>query len=575
MKLWRSHVTRLPIKPGWVTVGLLCLLLLGTGLRFYGLGDHTIGHIEMYVPGIDLPEGLADIPPRLTLARSIIDPIAGEPHPPGFYVFMFFWTKLFGASIVSLRLPAALFGIGCILLVFVLASQTEANQWVALLAAGMVALNGNQIFWSQIAKMMTMGTFLGLLATILLVWLLTARYQWWLMLSAYLGVMLAGLATTIFVWPIFATHVLWTAVNSLINRRFRRGLLRWQIFTFMLGSPLWAIAAYASRRPSYLDPDMVLPVVGQYLQFGFLFQPDSIAVFPSLVSIAFLVLLLVGILLLIVGLRETSGIALETVTVPEPTSLLMVAGALGMSAGIALFAMLSWQKDPTSFVLVLSCSVLPLLLLAADVIVSRFWSDWQIAVSGQLNRLTMLSRLSSLNTFLALLPITMLALVSLVVTPILAPRNIFMATPDLVIVLSRGVVTLTQRHRRWATVIVLLVAIHIVSIAHYSQIPRHPRHYKGLAEQWMPRIADSDLIFVVRKWYTTPIFYYLDADEYQFIARDYEQAVAHHPQARIWVLEFEGTRQPKEIPVALVGYEPIAKVEARRIRAVLYVRSSP
>ena len=155
-----------------VTLGLI--LIFGALLRVHNVEGPTLSHPEAYTPGIDLPRGLSNPNPRFSLWQTLAGTIAGEPHPPGYYIVMLGWTKWFGSSIFSLRLPSLLFGIASILLIYVLARYTE-DALTALLAAAMLAVNGFHLYWSQIARMYSMACFLGLLSTVLLVLIVKQR----------------------------------------------------------------------------------------------------------------------------------------------------------------------------------------------------------------------------------------------------------------------------------------------------------------------------------------------------------------------------------------------------------------
>ena len=53
-------------------------------------------HIEISVPGIHLPEGMAIPEARLTVRDTLVGLISyAEPHPPGYYLFMLAWTAGF------------------------------------------------------------------------------------------------------------------------------------------------------------------------------------------------------------------------------------------------------------------------------------------------------------------------------------------------------------------------------------------------------------------------------------------------------------------------------------------------
>ncbi|MEJ7712615.1 MAG: hypothetical protein WKF84_22900 [Pyrinomonadaceae bacterium] len=103
----------------WTVAVLLAMVVCaGALLRLDGLDAKTLTHPEAYVPGITLPDGISTPPPRLTLHRLLYFHFHDEPHPQGYYIFMWVWTKLFGTSLNALRLPSVLFGVGSIILIF-------------------------------------------------------------------------------------------------------------------------------------------------------------------------------------------------------------------------------------------------------------------------------------------------------------------------------------------------------------------------------------------------------------------------------------------------------------------------
>src|SRR5271165_3175799 len=137
----------------WPTLaGLLLLILLGGFLRLHHLGEPTVTHVEMYVPGIRLPHGISYPEERLTLLKVVTSTLNSDTHPPAYYMLMWAWTKCFGTSAWSIRLPSALLGTACIPLVFWLGVITRKNAagWIG---AALMAVNGHQVFWSQVARM--------------------------------------------------------------------------------------------------------------------------------------------------------------------------------------------------------------------------------------------------------------------------------------------------------------------------------------------------------------------------------------------------------------------------------------
>ncbi len=100
------------------------IIIFGALLRLHNVEHRSLDHPEVYAPGIDLPWNLSNPNPRFSLWQTLAGTIAGEPHPPGYYIVMLGWTKWFGSSIFSLRLPSLLFGIASILLIYVLAAHS-------------------------------------------------------------------------------------------------------------------------------------------------------------------------------------------------------------------------------------------------------------------------------------------------------------------------------------------------------------------------------------------------------------------------------------------------------------------
>src|SRR5271167_1399223 len=179
----------------WVTVaGLSLLVILGASLRLHNLDGKSVTHVEMYVPGIRLPHGISFPEERLTLLKVVTSGLNSDTHPPAYYILMWAWTKCFGTTAWSIRLPSALLGTACIPLVFWLGMLTRqpAAGWIA---AALVAVNGHLVFWSQIARMFTLACCLGLLATILLLQIAKQSRVSPTLQLLYAAIMLLGLCT--------------------------------------------------------------------------------------------------------------------------------------------------------------------------------------------------------------------------------------------------------------------------------------------------------------------------------------------------------------------------------------------
>jgi 4-amino-4-deoxy-L-arabinose transferase-like glycosyltransferase len=559
----------------WLTGGLLALIVLvGAGVRCFGLDRRTISHPEIYVPGIDLPWEMSEPRPRFTLAEVIKVSIYGETHPPGYYMMMVPWTKALGTSPFVIRLPSVLFGVASIVLIYLL-GRREAGSTVGLLASALLALNGHHVYWSQIARMYTLACFLGLLSTLLVLRIARGGPRPLVALHLYSLSTLAGLATVIFYWPIFLVQIFWVVCT---NGRWSGmpGLLRWQLVLLMLASPLCAVAAYQSGDPSYAHGE-TLPFLGQFLEFGFLFEPDAWDSLGSAAAVATVGLDLVALLLLAAGLSVKSKAEGETASIPGPPGWLIL-----LAAGLGAAVIVVYAHFGPSYAIRSKRILLPLLIPVGipllDVLMRRYWSHVQGRILSRW--LVIPGGLASLSGLLAVLPITGILLVSQVVE-LFVSRGVMLFTPYFLITVSRGLVALVQRDRRWLGLGLVMVVAFPWSVYHYFERPASPRDYKALATELIPRVQDSDLVFVPggdpelgRHWQTTPIYYYLQADHYHFVSKDYLIAVENQSPARIWVVIWHDSEMPPDEVSALRGYEPRERVTARGCRAVLYVRET-
>ena len=216
---------------------VVCLsVLLGGWLRLSGLDTKSITHVEIWVPGIRMPEGLSDPPERLTFRRVLTGTFSSDSQPPGFYLFMLPWTRIMGTSLRALRLPSALLGTASILLVYGLGALIGAPVMGAV-AAALLAFSGHHVLWSKYARMHTLTCFLGLAATVLLLLIARDSRRQGILITGYVILILAGLTTHIFFWGLLATHMIWTFGNAW-GRRELPDLCRAQLLVAVLGARL-------------------------------------------------------------------------------------------------------------------------------------------------------------------------------------------------------------------------------------------------------------------------------------------------------------------------------------------------
>jgi hypothetical protein len=495
-----------------VAAVLVTIGLAGAALRLQNLDQATIGHAEMYVPGIHVPPELANPRPRFSVYDIFIGMLLdAEPHPPGYYLMMLPWTSTFGDGPIALRFPSVAFGVASIFLIYVL-GLLDRDRWTGLLAAALLAVHGLHIFWSQTAKMYEMGVFFGLLSSVLLLMLLHARGRSWLLQAGYVMVTVIGLSATHFVWPLLIGQCVWTLLHGLVRGGALSPLLRLQLLALILGSPFLSMALFQSRRESYLPPNPLEGIV-QFLELGFVLDPQVWSMLPAWAAVtAGSLVLCLGVFLLALGFLggRPQPQAGRLAASRRWTILIVAAGTLAV-LGILRFARFTQgMDDPQHTRLVVASAIVPVLCVGValflpraqrtiDRLAGRF--RWKNAAAPRIGMV-------SLTTTLAILPAGLVAAAN-PVAPLFESRTILVFTPYLLIVIASGLMGLIKQNRAWLVLAPALIPVFVVSVASHQEVRYGPTDYKSLAERWMPNIREDDVIFVQHHWATTPIFYYL------------------------------------------------------------------
>lgn len=76
-------------------------------------------------------------------------------HPPGWFVLLWFWTKLFGYSEIAVRIPSVIFGVVTVYITFLIGKKILSKE-LGLTAAVLLTINPLHIFYSQEARMYAM-----------------------------------------------------------------------------------------------------------------------------------------------------------------------------------------------------------------------------------------------------------------------------------------------------------------------------------------------------------------------------------------------------------------------------------
>lgn len=560
----------------WAVIVLGAIMLLGFLFRLDNLAARTMGHIEVYVPGIELPEELSWPKPRLSLETTIKDSLH-EPHPPGWYIIMWPWTKIFGTDLFVIRLPSVLFGVGSIFLVYWLGTL-HGDRLTALLAAGLLAFNGHHVFWSQIARPATMTCFVGLLSTLLLHLILRGhrkRMFTWL----YIVITLGGMGMLYYFWFLFAAHILYVLLLGWKQRTPLSDLLRLQLLILILATPLITLAIYQSRQ-SYLEHTSGA-FISQFISFGFLFEPDRdvTRLLPAYIK---WFLLFLSLFLLVIGLvRRREGFNKNfqpDVSGPSILQLALASGFAFLSMLCIIYYFYNQEFYYRANKMAVISTVIPFLLFLLAFLLQRYSISHERIGAFLSDRYIGALEPLSLISLLFIIPVLMVGVINIFI-PFYASRHMLLFTPYLLLILAGGIVFIFRNNNVWrfspilsVVLILFLGTIHYGSIIYNKQRPQSPTDYKGLAAQWIPHIKDSDIIFVQRHWVLTPIFYYLKGDQYHFIAKNYSQEIYKKNYPRVWLLSFNDLPPKEEMNEALLGYKRSMTIEALRTKTELYVK---
>jgi hypothetical protein len=546
--------------PGWRW--LVLLVVVGAILRLWGLDSKTISHPEVHIPGIPLPAEISAPPPRLDLATLLEWNFYTEPHPIGYYVGMFGWTTVFGTSLTALRLPSALLGILSIPILFLIGARIY-DRTTGLIAAAFLAVHGFHIYWSQMARMYVPECFLGLAATWLLLELLNDSRPRGLLEAGYVIAIVAGFSTEWFFWPLVAGHMFVVLVHCAGTPGFMRRMLYFQCLAIVIGGYV-VTQAFATHHRAGSGGSLSVGVIRDFLSFGFLTEADTWSqperAFPTWFLVGAIVL---SILLLVRGLgaRPVRPRVEEREPPDHGPLYLAAAGMSTVMVGLAL------RPDVRSLVLIAAFPFAAMAVFPVAGFVAPRLAEWARRFE---KRSSLIPSLSSPIAILAFVPVS-LVFVASALQPIIVSRALLVFVPLLLLLLAAGVRSLSRRPVSAVVMTATLVTFLTAAVLHFRAVPTSPNDYAAIAAVIRQHAQPGDVILVPpRKWYVTPLFYYLDPA--QLVSSDYATTVARLPHARVWLAQMEGVKRDPEINAALSELRVVEEVSVTGTRVQLLAR---
>jgi hypothetical protein len=545
--------------------GLLVLVALGMG--FEGIEHRGMSHVEVYVPNIELPAEISEPPERSALGDVLWWHWHFEPHPQGYYVGMWAWTKAFGTSLVALRTPTILLGGLAVWLVFLVGTRAYGVR-AGLIAAALLAFNGHHVYWMQNARMYGPSLAVGLLS----LWL-------WLRLlerdrlprgesAAYVVVTALGTWLQVYFWPFIAGQMAWTAFGR--RRREPHPVLGLQTLAVILGTPMWAHAVYRA----YAQPQnaTTFSFVQDFFNFGFLFQPEDWSLTPRdvAVPVEWVATALAAVVLYFYLRRPRSG-NWQPAAVPETPAALSLRALAPVALGLALVLLALGREAFRRQTGVMLTAAVPLAAWAH----LAAWRAFARSRAGSVEPTGTPVRAWDPVAFALAVSAGLVFALGLAVS-FLVSRGMLVLVPLLLLVFAAGMDQLWRRSRAaGVAALALALALGSWSVVYYRGIP-DPNDYRGIASAMLERMEPQDRIFVPSgDWVTTPVFYHLNGHFDRLVGRDWSTVAEDAEVERVWTLRFSDIPMDPGIAAALVGFEAVDSVAIHREVAVLHHRRGP
>ena len=523
----RVAATRARVVSRRLAITLAIVLTLGgLGVRLSGLESRVYSHPENFAPGLDVPDWLRFPPDRLTLSEVLRSTMI-DGHPPTYFIALLPWVKAFGTGLWSLRVPSALLGAACIWLLFLVARR-QTDDITALVAAGLLSIHGYAIYWSQMARMYAMVTFLGLLSTLFLLRALEHGRR-----RDFLGYFLTtslALWTQLYAWPLVAAQVAWCALRAASQPRCRT-MLRVAILSIAASAPVAQLSMRQNPATDWQEFSR------GYYEFGYLFSKLYFwKTVPWVPTGSWVLIGCVGLIALGTLSRGWSTISSAAADPPEPWS--RTWDWLIATAVSSLMFVLAWRwfgGGPAIWAI----SVIPIGLVA----LTNHITTISAGLGERFPQISTLGSRLPLPAVLAILPMILMTVVSML-RGVLVARGTVVFLPFLLLLVAQGLTTLILGDRWWRRALGSLalgavVALFVISILRVRQAIGSPRDYASVGRELSQVVRPGDLILVRNDYVLPPMFYYLDRSfDSHLVHEDHALAIeAAAPTANIWLVQ--------------------------------------
>jgi uncharacterized membrane protein len=125
-------------------------------------------------------------------------------HPPLYYLSLKSWVNLFGSSEVGLRMLSVLFGVGTLMVLYLVAKKIFKNRKIeTIIPVFLLAISPLHLYFSQEVRMYAMAAFFAALAFYAFLLTLEGKNKGWILFSVSILLMLFSDYMPIFLLPVF------------------------------------------------------------------------------------------------------------------------------------------------------------------------------------------------------------------------------------------------------------------------------------------------------------------------------------------------------------------------------------
>jgi mannosyltransferase len=230
------------MKRSTALILLLLIIIVGIILRSYALTARSLWFDEAF------SWRLIQFPLGEMVARD-----AQDVHPPLYYILLQWWSVVFGSSLLALRAFSVVMAGATIASMYLFVREAVQSRPVGLLAAALLAISGWQLQFAWEARMYTLGTFLVMISS----WLLLkavrqqpSRLSWWVV---YAIVTVALAYVHYYAFFSIAAQIFFILGYILAGTRWRIGeVLHWRTFWHAIMAGVVMLVAYLPWLPTFL-----------------------------------------------------------------------------------------------------------------------------------------------------------------------------------------------------------------------------------------------------------------------------------------------------------------------------------